>query len=758
VAETLPTDVVPLVDLNDQSRWRWSWLWAAFLVAASFLSYSTVLKHAEWIWDDDAYVLHQMTLREENGLKNIWLDPSTTPQYYPLVFTTFRMEFKSLNLENEFSTDFPAFRFHFNNILLFSLTVLLFWRVLQRLRIPGALLAVSLFAVHPVNVESVAWVTERKNILSGFLAMAAVLLFLRFMQIGNSDDLGKPTDDSNPNPRWGSFVAAMFCWCLALLAKTVIAFVPPALFLIIWWKRPKALFKIRTLVPLALLLIPGLIAGLHTAHLEVTQVGAGANFFPEIDGFMDRIMLAGKVVWVYAAHVVAPVQQMFFYPKWDPSPASIGQWVYLLGALALIFGLLVGSKKFGRGPLVAILIFGGALVPVMGFNSVYPMRFSWVADHFQYHANFALMALIGAILVRIPIPKRIGQGITALVMIGLGFLSNIHGLTFQNEESLWRNTIKVNPEAWLAHENLGILLKNEGKLDEAIEHFNIALSIIRDPRPMSDLAGAHIRRFVDTQDPRYLEEAELLLQEALEIWPKFGQVHMMLGQIYFFRGPTFRDEMIHEFELTVDSVLSEKFQQTYVLQKIQSETYRFMLTQLFAGYLQKGQDELADGNPRLAYELFSKSVQPYHGPGTILWRDLAPWVSKSPWFNLELHRIWMLGAFADPALRNPEAALQQVEWLMKNAPGLLQRGMQIDGSGTPEDLEAYYVKLLDCQAACLASLGRFRLAIDVSAQAIERARKLNAPPVWLEGVLKRNQLYRQKTAYRFSRQVPTRIQ
>jgi tetratricopeptide (TPR) repeat protein len=755
VATTLSTDVVPQVDLNDSTRWRWNWMWAAFLLAAAFLSYGTVLKYAEWIWDDDAYVLNQITLREDDGLRHIWLDPSTTPQYYPLVFTTFRLEFKSLGLENERTTDFPAFRFHFTNILIFSLTVLLFWRVLQRLRIPGALLAASLFAVHPVNVESVAWVTERKNMLSGMLAMLTVLFFLRFLRIGEPDDDGRPTDEINHNPRWGIFFAAWFCWVLALLAKTVIAFVPPALFLIIWWKRPKALFKKSTLIPLALLLIPGLIAGLHTAHLEVTQVGAGDNFFPEINGFMDRVMLAGKVVWVYAAHVVAPIQQMFFYPKWDPSPASISQWIYLLGALGLIFALWKGAKKFGRGPLVAILIFGGALVPVMGFNSVYPMRFSWVADHFQYHANFALFALIGALLVRIPIPKRIGQGVVGVVMLGLGFLSNVHGLAFQGEEELWRHTIKVNPKAWLAHENLGILLKNRGEMDEAIERFDAALEIIRDPRPLSDLAGANLRLFVDTKNPKYLERAEELLHESLATWDKFGQAHMMLGQIYFFRGPTFRDKMIKEFEFTIESVLSENFQKVFVREKMQSERYRLMLTQLFAGYLQKGQEELASGNGAKAFELFSKTVQPYNGPGSELWRDMSPWLPKSPWFNAELHRIWMLAAYVDEGIRNPEAALQQVEWLLQNAPGRLQGGMQIAGSGNPKELEARYAMALDCQAGCLAALGRFRLAIDVSAKAIETARKINAPQGWISGALNRNQLYRRKTHYRFSRQVPT---
>ncbi|MEE2885902.1 MAG: glycosyltransferase family 39 protein, partial [Planctomycetota bacterium] len=416
-----------------------SLLTALGLVALVFASYATVLGTAGWIWDDPEYVTRNPVPNGaiENGLWAIWTDTTATPQYYPMVHSSFWLEWRLFPSQpvTEGGTSILVPNptgFHLTNVLMMAGTVLLFWRILLRLRIPGAVLAAALFAVHPVNVESVAWITERKNMLSGLFALAAVGCYLRFAGIG-----GPGADD---RPRRAYILALVFFVC-GLLSKTVIAFVPAALLLLVWWRRPDQ-YK-RHLLPLLPMLVLGVLAGLNTARIEVEQVSAGTVYFDRAR--VDRCLLAGRVVWTYLLHLGMPFEQIFFYPKWQPDPTSVWQWILLAGVLPFLAAAVFSTRVLGRGPLVAILIFGGALVPVMGFLDVYPFRFSWVADHFQYHANFSMFALLGAALTRIRLPARASAVSFGILLLGLAFLTGRQGLVYRDQETLWRDTIAKNP-------------------------------------------------------------------------------------------------------------------------------------------------------------------------------------------------------------------------------------------------------------------------------------------------------------------------
>ncbi|MCH2100845.1 MAG: hypothetical protein MK209_02865 [Planctomycetes bacterium] len=748
------------LSLAEAPRWKWSYAW--LVVALSFLSYVFVLFKGQWIWDDPDYIWRNPNLVEEEGLKNIWADNSATPQYYPIVHTSFWIEYQLIDPDTHYSEDLDATLFHFNNVLIFALTGLAFWKVLLRLRVRGALIAVLLFAAHPVNVESVAWVTERKNMLSGLFALLTILCFFRFLRIGDEGDDGAPkAERTHEALRWDWLATGFGFWVLGLLSKSVIAFVPPALFLIVWWKRPKDLFRADVLGPLLLLLIPGAIAGLHTAWLEREQVGARDVFFPEYDHFGDRLMLAGTVVWVYLKHVVLPLEQMFFYPKWDPEVSSWWQWVLLITAVALPITLLAKSKEWGRGPLVAVLIFGGALFPVMGFTNVYPMRFSWVADHFQYHANFAMFGLIGALLTRLPIPQAPGRVAFGILLAGGVGLSNLHGLAYENSEALWRRTIASNPDCWIAYENLGVQVNNQAiqareegdeqrarELEqEAMNLFYKALEFERDPHLLQSIANNHLGWYSRYRNLNDLERAEATLIEALESWPDLGSLHKLMGDVHLAHRRY--DDAYASFDRALTYLREQKFQQEFLEKKMLGSVGSRIAINWSVAAFGYGRDLLSEGKGAEALEIFSGPREPYGLPNLTPIAELYTWGPPSKWFEVEQHRLWMLAAYHDPQVRNPQAAFEGVQRLMRQA------GVRLQAGGVPQDVQMrMQIEVIDLQAAIYASLGRFPEAIQASAEAVRQARENRAPATYIEQLAQRNQVYRDKTAYRFRLRVP----
>ena len=202
---------------------------AAIIVAAVLVVYIPVWQ-AGFIWDDDQYVTKNVTLRDGAGLKRIWLDIGATPQYYPLVFTTFWIERQMWGVTN------PA-GYHITNVLLHAANAVLVWIALSRLKVPGAWLGAMLFAICPVHVESVAWVTERKNVLSGLFYLAALLAYFRFSGIDSRNDV--------PPSRWRFYFLSLIFFAAALLSKTVTCTLPVVLGLILWWKtQPLRVAKI----------------------------------------------------------------------------------------------------------------------------------------------------------------------------------------------------------------------------------------------------------------------------------------------------------------------------------------------------------------------------------------------------------------------------------------------------------------------------------------------------------------------------------
>jgi tetratricopeptide (TPR) repeat protein len=465
---------------------------AAFLLlaAATFAAYWPALG-AGFIWDDEGHVTRP-DLRSLPGLERIWFHLGATQQYYPVLHSAFWLEHRLWGGS--------ALGYHLCNLVLHAAAAWLFFHLLRRLAVPGAFLGSLLFALHPVGVETVAWISEQKNTLSAVFYLLSALAYFRF--------------DEERRPRW--YLAALGLFFLALLSKTVTATLPAGLLVVLWWRRGRLSWR-RDVVPLLPWLALAAAGGLTTAWVEERYIGAQGTHFGL--GLVARCLVAGRAVWFYLGTLVWPANLVFIYPRWVIDPRLLGQFLYPAAAAAVLL-ILWGGRRRARWPLAAALLFVGTLFPALGFFNVYPFIYSFVADHFQYLADLALFAVAGAAVAggwqRAAGAARpvLALGV-ALVLATLGILTWRQARTYHDLETLYRTTIARNPSSWFAHGNLGVILAGTGRLPEAMGHYEAALRLNPDvPQTYNNLGNAWTLQ-------RRWPEAFAAYGRALELWPEF---------------------------------------------------------------------------------------------------------------------------------------------------------------------------------------------------------------------------------------------
>lgn len=421
----------------------------AALFLTTVLAYIPAM-HAGYIWDDDSYVTENELLRNLEGLGRIWI-PSETPQYYPLVFSTFWLEYQIWELK--------PMGYHVTNILLHAVSALLLWIVMIRLRVPGAWLIASVFALHPVMVESVAWITERKNVLSMCFYLLSALAYFYFdeMRFGRKGDISSQEQGVLHSHSWGWYAAAFVLFVCALLSKTVTCSLPAALILVMVWLRTPMTAK--RLAPLIPFFIIGFILAMNTAGLEQEHVGAVGEDFDFT--FIERCLIASKCLLFYPWKLLWPAELMFIYPRWEIDATDPIQYIPLAACLAIGIACVFAFSRGWRGPFIALAFYAGTVFPAIGFFNVYPHLFSFVADHFVYHASIGFIAFIVgglAYLLRNGVPLRI---IAAVILPTLFALTWMQTTIYEDEETVWRDTIARNPDAWMPRNNLASLLLQE---------------------------------------------------------------------------------------------------------------------------------------------------------------------------------------------------------------------------------------------------------------------------------------------------------
>ncbi|TAM39844.1 tetratricopeptide repeat protein [bacterium] len=487
------------------------------LVILCFLIYAPSLGNG-FIWDDDTNLYKNPWIQTTGGLKDIWLS-NKIYQYYPVNFTSFWLEHKLWGLN-------PS-GYHAVNLILHILNVLLVFWVVRKLYARLAFPVALLFAVHPIQVETVAWITERKNLLSLFFFLSAILAYLRF--------------DFTRRIRDYLFTVAMFAF--ALLSKPVaVCFIFfPALYK--WWRDGKVTRReFRLSVILAAI---GLFIALHTLYLEFYQVGARGSDFGL--SFLERFILSARIMLFYPYKIIFPFDFVFFYPRWEVNANLWWQWLFSLAVILIAGALFIYRKKIGRGALALLIFYMISIFPVLGFLNVYGMKFSYVADHFSYLSTPALLLLICAGITFLS--DRLKTKLTFLssmaykilirgifIIIIIYMCGKSIGLTknYKNEKALWSNLVKDSPRCLVAYDSLAEEYRNIGEKEKVLDLYKKAVVI----NPAAQEAYYNLGNAYC--DLGRNEDAIKAYERAIEINPGYLQALNNLASTYADLGQTAR--------------------------------------------------------------------------------------------------------------------------------------------------------------------------------------------------------------------------
>ncbi len=527
-SEGRTTDTVQSSDRGRIPRPGWPTAIGGVLLAALVAVTFSPVRRAGFIMDDDINIALNRTLYSPFGLVQMWLMPSTVDQYYPLMHTTFWIESRLWG--------FDPLGYHVVNVLLHLANVFLLWRLLDRLQVPGAWLAAAVFAVHPVVVESVAWAVERKNLLSMCLSLGSMLCYFRF-----SPSAAEARRNLASAERWYWASGALFA--LAMFSKTAVITLPAVLLVIRWWKVGRITWSdVEPLVPF---IVFGVALSMVTVYQERTHCGArGADFDWT---FAERFLMAGQALWFYAEKLVWPDPIMFFYPGFSSGAL---QFCYPVAALAVPVALWLMRGRWGRGPLAGVLIFAGVLMPALGFFNVYYFLFAPVADHFQYHACPAFIALLtagavtawGRVIAWVGTLSReaggvskvltvLGWVVAAALLLLLAERSYAACQVVESEEKIYRDVIAKNPASWIAYTQLGVQLAIRNEFDDALAAGRKALELAPQRARVHHNYASTIFARIEHEDraSNELDEAIAHFQRAIEINPELAAHYAGLG-------------------------------------------------------------------------------------------------------------------------------------------------------------------------------------------------------------------------------------
>ena len=469
------------------------------------VSYLPAMLWGGFVWDDRVFTDAE-PVREVSGLWRIWFSPNAIENeghYWPLVYSTFWLEHKLWG--------FAPTGYHVVNVLLHLANTLLLWRILRRLAVPGAWLVAAVFAVHPLHVESVAWVIERKDTLSALFYLAAVMMWLHY------------TD----KPRPSRYALAMLLFIAGMLSKSIVVTLPVALLILRWWKQGRV-----TSTDL-LRLTPFFVVGLAIALADVAyQSREGVSLGYSV---IERVLIASHALWFYIGKLLWPSALAVIYPLWDIRIDDPVGWLYFIGAGITIAALWLLRYRIGRGPLAGALFFGITLSPTLGFVDYGFMQFSFVADRFQYLAGIGAMAVVVGAAVhwvsRRPDERRIwersGLCVATAVLLVLVVLTWRQAGNYRNELTLFTHVIALNPQARYAHLNLGSELMRRKRPEEALAAYQTSIAKVPDDVQPHYGAGRALREL------GRFDKAEEAFLHALEIEPGHENSLASLSDLWF---------------------------------------------------------------------------------------------------------------------------------------------------------------------------------------------------------------------------------
>ena len=490
----------------------YSWQDVLAFVALGLLvvvSYLPAMLWGGFVWDD-RIITNSDPVREVSGLWQIWFSPraiGAEGHYWPLVYTTFWLEHKLWG--------FAPAGYHIVNVLLHWVNTLLLWHLLRRLVVPGAWTVAAAFAVHPLHVESVAWVIERKDVLSGLFYLVAVLAWMRFVE--------------QPNPR--RYVCSLALYVAGLLSKSIVITLPAALLIWHWWKQGHVTSTdLLRIVPFCVIGLAITIGDL-SFYRSVEPLSLGYSL-------TERTLIAARALWFYVGKLLWPTNLAVIYPLWDIRVADSLAWGYLIAVVVLAVVLWHFRHQFGRGPLAGVLFFAVMLSPVLGFVDYGYMQYAFVADRFQYLAGIGVLAVVISAAAhsvsRLPdLWQKGALGVAVVVLVVLGMLTWRQASVYRDNETLNRHIIALNPQARHAHYNLGYALYKQTRYAEAVDAYLVSI----EQRP--DYVAAHSNLGMALNKLERYEEAETHLRRAIALDPNTKQIkdyHLHLGDSLYGQG------------------------------------------------------------------------------------------------------------------------------------------------------------------------------------------------------------------------------
>ncbi|MBN2294755.1 MAG: tetratricopeptide repeat protein [Pirellulales bacterium] len=507
------TQELPATDINDRSsrflREVGKRLAALALIALVAIAYCSTL-WSGFIWNDIGHVRTEANFMGASGLGQIWMDIETVPEYYPLVRSSFWFDHQLW--------DRLTFGYHISSFLFHALAAVVLWRTLVLLDVPGAWFAAAIFAVHPINVESVAWISERANVLCGLFYLMTLWTYMAWVLA-----------ETGTRNKWFYGVSLALFVC-ALLCETFACTLPFVILVILWWKHGR--INRANLLHLSPFLAIAVAMWLLTVFMQKPVAGAVGSAWDLSP--LGRLLAATHAVWFYAWKVIWPRPLVFIYPLWNIDTSQAWQYVYPVGICVLLLTLWFARKKIGRGALAAAMIFLIALLPGLGFFKIYPMISTFVSDHFLHLASIAPIALLVASAWTLAAGNRATRLISLALGIGLVavfmLLTSERCLVFRTSENLWLDTIAKNPQAWMAHNNLGMIRLSQGNLEDAKRCYEAALEL----RPESVHARNNLGGLLMAQHK--FEDAAVHFQDALRIDPDFIDARLNLCRALVYSG------------------------------------------------------------------------------------------------------------------------------------------------------------------------------------------------------------------------------
>lgn len=516
---------------------NWKIILQALLIAAAVLWIYWPALHGDWLWDDGVLITDNAVMRDPFGLGKIWLEPGSLIDYQPLKFSVVWLQWHLWGND--------TLGYHLTNVVLHTTSALLIWRLLSKFGLRLAWLGGLIFAIHPVQVESVAWIAELKNTLSLPPFLLAMCAWIDYEERGKSRD----------------YLLALGLFLVAMSCKPTMVMFPMIILLYAWWKRGCIAWKdVRFTLPffmvsLALGLVT--IGFLHHHAIDNDPIPMG--------GLFSRVTCAGLALAFYFSKCFLPLGLLPIYPRWIIDPSSLEQFLPWPILIFVICYLWTKRASWGRHALLGLAFFLINLAPFVGFVAGSYMAFTWVMDHILYIPVIGLIGLTVAALdemgKQLPAtyrPYLVGM-VTAVVLLLAGE-SRSYAKIFINEQTLWSYELQYNPNAYLAHNELGLVflstgqtdaaieqfekalrlkpdyataqtdignaLSRKGRVDEALAHYYLALSI--DP----DDAGAHYNIGNVLMKKGRLDEAIIQYQEALKIRPEESLFHNNLGNAF----------------------------------------------------------------------------------------------------------------------------------------------------------------------------------------------------------------------------------